>query len=113
MRFVLMWTTTRVQSFSRAQYAGHEIRTDRSQYARMFDNAKVRVPFVGNRGRLEQHYGSVLAIFTHEAWAGGPELCVLEIEWYVNHGINPVSGNPLVGPPGAQGSALDRYSTSC
>ena len=78
----------------------------------MTDNAKVRVPFVGPRGRLEQFYGSVLAIFTHEAWAGGPEMCVLEIEWFVNHGTNPVSGNPLVGPPGAHGPALARYTAA-
>ena len=110
--FVLMLQHIRVQSFSRLQYAGYEIRTERSQSSNVTDNSKVRVPMIGSRGRLEQFYGSVKAIFTHEAWTGGPELCVLEIEWFVNHGTSPVSGNPLVGPPGAQGSALDRYTVT-
>jgi hypothetical protein len=107
--FVLCYNT---QSSSRLQYAGYEIRTERSQSSNVTDNSKVRVPLIGSRGRLEQFYGSVKAIFTHEAWTGGPELCVLEIEWFVSHGTSTVSGNPLVGPPGAQGSALNRYTAA-
>ena len=60
--FVLMLQHIRLQSFSRLQYAGYEIRTERSQSSNVTDNSKVRVPMIGSRGRLEQFYGSVKAI---------------------------------------------------
>ena len=94
------------QGYTRLQYSGYEFRTAASHSSLKFDNSKVRVPIPGRRGRLEQHYGSISAIFTHQAWPSGPEVCVLEIDWYTNHDVsgNPlgkskISGNPLVGPP--------------
>jgi hypothetical protein len=79
-------------------YAGYELRTESSQLQVKFDNAKVRVPSYQGRS-LVQEYGSIFQMFVHEAWVGGPELCVLNIAWYTNVGTSPVSGNPLVRRP--------------
>ena len=68
----------------------------------------MRVPFPDGRGRLEQFYGSIVAMFTHQAWPSGPELCVLEVDWYTNHGRAAVSGNALVGAPENRGHTNDR-----
>lgn len=74
----------------------------------MTDNSHVRVPNVTNRGREQQQYGTIQAIFVHQAWPDGPELCVLEVDWFVDHGRNPVSRNPLVARPVAPTPADDR-----
>ena len=102
--------TQTMQAYSRLQYSGYEFRTAASQSSVKFDNSNVRVPIPMRRGRLEQHYGSISAIFTHQAWPSGPEVCVLELDWYTNLdvygeplGKSEVSGNPLVGPPGNSG----------
>ena len=89
------------QEYSRVAYAGHEFRTESSQQGMKTDNAKVRVPFRGPRGglRLQQFYGQICRIFMHRAWVGGPEICVLDVQWYENRGMSSVSGNPLVRVP--------------
>ena len=87
------------QEHSRVAYTGHEFRTESSQLGMKTDNAKVRVPFRGARGGLQQLYGQICRIFMHRAWVGGPEICVLEVQWYENRGMSSVSGNPLVRVP--------------
>ena len=94
-------------------YAGYELRTEQSQVNVKFDNAKVRVPMYANgggvRGTLLQFFGSIHRMFIHEAWEGGPELCVLDIDWYTNVGRAEVSGNPLVEPlPAGRAIRADR-----
>ena len=97
------------QSYERLQYAGHEFRTKRSQASVKFDNSNVRVPFLeaGARGKPRQFYGCISEIFTHEAWEGGPELCVLEVDWYMEYGMNSITGNVLVEAP--QWQVLDDH----
>ena len=99
-------------------YAGYEFRTERSQVNVKFDNAKVRVPMYahgdGVRGTLLQFFGSIHRMFIHEAWEGGPEMCVLEIDWYTNVGRAEVSGNPLVEPlPAVRTIKASRYMRVC
>jgi hypothetical protein len=78
-----------------------------------FDNSKVRCPFVDGRGQPTQFYGAISAIFTHEAWPSGPVLCVLDVDWYTNHGTCLVSGNPLVGPPEDRSRGLKKDRSQC
>ena len=95
-------------------YAGYEFRTERSQMNVKFDNAKVRVPMYGARGTLLQFFGSIHRMFIHEAWEGGPELCVFDLDWYTNAGRAEVSGNPLVEPlPAVRTTNADRFKRVC
>ena len=98
----------RDQEYSRVQYAGYEFRTEASQSDLLCDNSKVRQPVLGPRRILQQQYGSIQRIFTHEAWEGGPKLCVLQVNWYTNRGVSAVSGNPLVQMEPGAAEAKDR-----
>jgi hypothetical protein len=42
----------------------------------------------------------------HQAWQGGPEICVLEVDMYDDNGKSAVSGNPLVRVPGVRKTEL-------
>jgi hypothetical protein len=98
------------QAISRVLYAGYELRTESSQLHVKFDNAKVRVPKYGARRSLVQDFGSIYQMFIHEAWVGGPELCVLDVDWYINVGYSAVSGNALVRRPlPPRADTADRY----
>ena len=93
------------------EYAGFEFRTEESQVDVTFDNSKVRQPVItraGARRVVHQQYGSIQRIFTHEAWENGPKLCVLVVNWYTNHGVSEISGNPLVQMEAGADSAAGR-----
>ena len=98
----------RAQEYSRVEYAGFEFRTEASQADVTFDNSKVRQPEIGARRALMQKYGSIQRIYTHQAWEDGPQICVLEVNWYTNRGVSNISGNPLVQMEDGAAEAEDR-----
>ena len=65
----------------------------------------------GSANNVVSFFGSIHKMFIHEAWVGGPELCVLELDWYTNAGRAEVSGNPLVEKlPIVRTISADRYN---
>ena len=93
------------------EYAGFEFRTEESQVDVTFDNSKVRQPVftrAGARRVVHQQYGSIQRIYTHQAWEDGPQICVLEVNWYTNRGVSNISGNPLVQMEDGAAEAEDR-----
>lgn len=87
-----------VDAFDTVQYAGHIFKTARTQRGTKVDNSNVRMPFHvihNNRRVLRECYGSIRNIFTHTMYPGGPTRCILEVDWFTQHGTAS-SGNPLV-----------------
>ena len=41
-------------------------------------------------------YGRIQAIGVHQAFPGGPKKCFLDVDWFTNEGVSPLTGNPLV-----------------
>ena len=85
--------------YKKVVYGGYMFCTRDSQRQSPTDNSNIRMPFYElDQGRrvLKSAYGSIESIFTHELYPGGPKKLVLQVNWFEDRGLSPISMNPMV-----------------
>ena len=85
------------QSYKRARYAGNVFRTQASQVNLKGDDSHVRFDYrAAEGGDLTKGFATIIRMFEHEAYPGGPSRVVLEGAWWQVVGTCPVAGTTLV-----------------
>lgn len=89
-----------VVCYNRVQYAGNLFRTVSSQKNIKTDDSHIRVdyysPVAGGGREKKRAYGTIVRLFMHSAYPGGPERLVVEGQWYEPVGVCQTSKNNLV-----------------
>ena len=90
-----------LQVVERAEYAGYEFRTAKSQRNIKTDNSLVRMDYLqrrpGSQVRyLQSLFGTINKMFLHTAFLEGPTKLIICCTWFETVGRCPVAGNQLV-----------------
>ena len=85
------------QSYKRARYAGNVFRTQASQVNLKGDDSHVRFDYRAAEGgqALRKGFATILRLFEHRAYPGGPSRVVVEGNWWTVVGTCPIAGTTL------------------
>ena len=91
-----MCTTSK--EYNRATYAGFVFETEANQLKqkKKHDDSKFRYDVLDENGDLEKHYATILRIFEHTMYPGGPTKLVFEGKWYKVVEQCPITGYNVV-----------------